>query len=909
MAQDYLSDYFLKANERARQHVEPLPLNAEEMRELTDLVLDPPSGSETVLFNLLANRVPPGVDEAAKVKADFLYELATGAKESPLLSAELAVELLGQMKGGYNVALLISLLTDKQLADSAVAALEHTLLIYEAFTQVADLATKGNAAAQDLIKRWANATWFTSRPALPESQSYTVFKVTGEITTDDLSPASDAWSRPDIPLHARAMFKNSREGLTADEEGIIGPMKLIAELKAKGFPVVFVGDVVGTGSSRKSATNSVLYHFGDDIPGVPNKKVGGLVLGGKFAPIFYNTLEDSGALPLEVDVSKLNMGDTITVNFIEGTITAGVVAADGAATADSAATDGAATADSASTDGAAAADGAAGANGKAEVLATFKVRPSLRDEVRAGGRIPLIIGRDLVTKACAYLKQDFPQVFAADTEAGAANATTAGAATADAAGTVAPVGGFTRAQKIVGLACGKAGVRPGESVQVKVTTVGSQDTTGPMTRDELKDLACLKFAAPLVMQSFCHTCAYPRPVDVSNHHSMPKFMVERGGVALRPGDGVIHTWLNRMCLPNTIGTGGDSHTRMPLGISFPAGSGLVAFAAATGMMPLDMPESVLVRFVGKRNPGITLRDLVHAIPYYARLKGMLTLEKKGKVNVFSGRILEIEGLEDLSVEHAFELADASAERSAAACAIDLNTDSVLTYLKSNSAFLKKMAQEGYEDKEALLRRAAAMDEYIANPVEIKADPDCQYAAVLEIDMAEITEPILCVPNDPDAAFPLSECQGTKLDEVFVGSCMTNIGHYRAVAAILNDTKQESPCRFWMAPPTRMDQAELISEGLYATFAKIGARMEMPGCSLCMGNQAHVAENATVISTSTRNFPNRLGKGSQVYLGSAELCAVCARLGYIPTKEEYFKYTSCLTGHEDKLYRLLNFTQI
>ena len=850
MAQDYLSDYFLKANERTRQHVEPLPLTAAEVTELTELLLDPPAGSEAVLFNLIANRVPPGVDEAAQVKAAFLYDLATGAKDSPVIAADQAVELLGQMKGGYNVAPLIELLKDPELAADAVAALEHTLMVYDAFDQVAQLAKSGNAKAQDLIGRWAAATWFTSRPALPESQDYTVFKVTGEITTDDLSPASDAWSRPDIALHARAMFKNSREGLSADEEGVTGPMKLIAELKAKDLPVTFVGDVVGTGSSRKSATNSVLYHFGAEIEGVPNKKAGGLVLGSKIAPIFYNTLEDSGALPIELDVTQMNMGDTITVNYAQGIVTK---------------------------------DGAQ--------IASFKLRPSLVDEVRAGGRIPLIIGRALTARACAFLGQELPNVFAVTDSAPASTQ------------------GYTRAQKIVGRACGRVGVRPGEYVEVKVTTVGSQDTTGPMTRDELKDLACLKFTAPLVMQSFCHTCAYPRPVDVANHHSLPKFMIERGGVALRPGDGVIHSWLNRMCLPDTVGTGGDSHTRMPLGISFPAGSGLVAFAAATGMMPLDMPESVLVRFTGTRRPGITLRDLVHAIPYFARKQGMLTLDKTNKINVFSGRILEIEGLEDLSVEHAFELADASAERSAAACAIALNEESVCTYLKSNSALLKKMAQEGYESKEALLTRAAAMDEFVAHPTQIKADPDCSYAAVLEINMDEITEPILCVPNDPDAAYLLSECQGTKLDEIFVGSCMTNIGHYRAVASILADLKQESPCRFWMAPPTRMDRDELVAEGLYATFAKAGARMEMPGCSLCMGNQAHVAENATVISTSTRNFPNRLGKGSQVYLGSAELCAVCARLGQIPTVEEYFKYTACLSGHEGQLYQLLNFAAV
>lgn len=861
MAQEYLSDYFVKAGERGRQHIEPLPLSAAEVQELVDLMLNPPDGSETILFNLLAHRVPPGVDEAAKVKAEFLSKIASGAASSPLLSPEQAVELLGQMKGGYNVAPLIELLQNEDLANAAVTALEHTLMVYDAFDQVAALANGGNNAAKDLIERWAQATWFTSRPSLPETKSYTVFKVTGEITTDDLSPAADAWSRPDIPLHALAMFKNAREGLSPDQDGVTGPLSLIQSLKAKGNPVVFVGDVVGTGSSRKSAANSVLYHFGEDIEGVPNKKAGGLVLGGKIAPIFYNTLEDSGALPIELDVTKLHMGDVIDVHFATGTITA---------------------------------------HGGTAELASFKLRPSLCDEVQAGGRIALIIGRALTQRACDFLKRDLPSVLvSAESSADAAAAAAPATATH----------GYTRAQKIVGLACGREGVRPGEYLEVKVTTVGSQDTTGPMTRDELKDLACLKFTAPLVMQSFCHTCAYPRSIDVQNHSSLAKFMMDRGGIALKPGDGVIHSWLNRMCLPNTVGTGGDSHTRMPLGISFPAGSGLVAFAAATGKMPLDMPESVLVRFTGTRRPSITLRDLVHAIPYFARHKGLLTLDTKDKVNVFSGRILEIEGLEDLSAEHAFELADASAERSAAGCAIDLSNESVVTYLKSNSAFLKQMAADGYADKDALLRRAAAMDEFIANPVRIQADPDCTYAAVLEINMDEITEPILCVPNDPDAAYTLSECQNTKLDEIFVGSCMTNIGHYRAVASILKGMEHESPCRLWLAPPTRMDQAQLRSEGLYSTFVKAGARMEMAGCSLCMGNQARVVDNAVVISTSTRNFPNRLGKGAQVYLGSAELCAVCARLGRIPTKEEYFMFTKCLSGNESELYKLLDFAMV
>lgn len=852
MSQEYLSDYFLKANERARLHIEPLPLDAAQTEELCALLCNPPEGSDEILKDLIANRVPPGVDEAAEVKAKFLEDIALQEAESPLLSRAEAVSMLGGMRGGFNVAPLVSLLEDPELCDEAVRALEHTLHVYDAFDDVAKLVKEGNAAAQRLMELWAAATWFTLRPDLPDSRRYTVFKVTGEITTDDLSPAGDAWSRPDIPLHALAMFKNSRDGLTADEDGVRGPMKLIAELKKKGDPVLFAGDVVGTGSSRKSATNSLLYHFGEELPGVPNKKGGGLVIGGKIAPIFYNTLEDSGALPLEADVSALETGLSVNVNFNSGTVT----------------------------------------DDDGKVLLSFGIKDSLRQEVRAGGRINLIIGRALTRRACEFLGCEIPDVVKGSAEV--CNIENKG---------------FTRAQKIVGLACGCKGVRPGQYVEVKVTTVGSQDTTGPMTRDELKDLACLKFSAPLVMQSFCHTCAYPKPVDVINHRTLPEFIIKRGGVALKPGDGVIHSWLNRMCLPNTVGTGGDSHTRMPLGISFPAGSGLVAFAAATGTMPLDMPESVLVRFTGTRRKGITLRDLVHAIPYFAAKQGLLTLDKKGKVNVFSGRILEIEGLEDLSAEHAFELADASAERSAAACAVDLSTESVVAYLKSNSALLRKMAEEGYESASALLARADAMDEYIKNPVRIQADPDCEYAAVLEINMDEITEPVLCAPNDPDAAVLLSECQGKKIDEIFIGSCMTNIGHYRAAASILSAMAKESPCRLWMAPPTRMDKDQLMSEGLYAAFIRAGARMETPGCSLCMGNQARTADNAVVVSTSTRNFPNRLGKGSQVYLASAELSAVCAVLGRLPTTEEYFDLVSCLNGKESEVYSLLNFASV
>ena len=852
--QDYafLKSYFENAAAREAQGVEPLPVTADEARELTSLLVNPPEGADAVLLHLLKDRIPPGVDEAAKVKAEFLAEIAMGRQSSPLVSPEEAVNLLGTMKGGYNVAPLISLLSSPALAKAAREALTHTLMVYDAFDGVAKLCEAGNTEAQALMQAWADGTWFTSRESLPDTVTLKVFRVTGEINTDDLSPATDAWSRPDIPLHAMAMFKNAREGLTPDEEGVRGPITLINSLKEEGYPLVFVGDVVGTGSSRKSATNSVLWHMGRDIEGVPNKREGGFVFGGKIAPIFYNTLEDSGALPLEMDVSSFKMGDVIDLKVAEGKVCR---------------------------------------HGSDEVLATFSLKTqALLDEVRAGGRISLIIGRALTNKARAFLKEGPSSLFAPAPE-------------------VKAEGGFTRAQKIIGMNCGKAGVRPGEYVEVKVATVGSQDTTGPMTRDELKDLACLKFAAPLVMQSFCHTAAYPRPVDIKTHQTLPRFFEERGGVALRPGDGVIHCFLNRMCLPNTLGTGGDSHTRMPLGISFAAGSGLVAFAAATGTMPLDVPESVLVRFKGKMRPGITLRDLVHAIPYYAIRQGLLTVEKKGKKNIFSGRILEIEGLEDLEVEHAFELCDASAERAAAACAVHLNKDKVVKYLRSNAAFLRQMAAEGYESREALLRRAATMDECIENYQDVMADEDARYAAVIEIDVSEITEPIICVPNDPDDVHLLSDFAGRKIDEVFVGSCMTNIGHYRAAATVLSQAASEVPARLWMAPPTRMDRRELMDEGLYSTFIKAGARMEIPGCSLCMGNQARVRDNATVVSTSTRNFPNRLGKGAQVFLASAELASVCALLGKMPTPSEYFESVQGLKGKEASLYRLLDFATV
>ena len=848
---NYLTTYFEQAKEREKLGVQPLALNAEFVKELCSLLKNPPVGSEDTLLHLLKDRINPGVDESSKVKADFLYSIAKGKEVSPIVDKKLAVALLGNMKGGFNVGYLVDLLSDKELCADAEDALEQTLLIYNAFDDVATLADKGNTNAKSLIQKWADATWFTKKQEFPKSATFTVFKVAGETNTDDFSPAPDAWSRPDIPLHALAMYKISRDDLKADVEGVKGPISTIEKLKSQGNPLLFVGDVVGTGSSRKSAANSLIWHIGHDIEGVPNKRAGGVVVGGKIAPILYNTLEDSGALPIEADVSKLSSGQVVDVDVYNGTIT----------------------------------DKATG-----EVVTKFALKTNtLLDEVRAGGRIPLIIGKDLTSKARKYLGLGESDKFAKAPD-------------------VKAEGGFTRAQKIVGKACGLEGVRPGQYCQPVITTVGSQDTTGPMTRDELIDLACLKFTSPMVMQSFCHTAAYPKPVDVKTHHTLPKFIQDRGGVALHPGDGVIHSWLNRMCLPDTVGTGGDSHTRMPLGISFAAGSGLVAFAAATGIMPLDMPESVLVKFTGKRRPGITLRDLVHAIPYFAIQKGLLTVEKKGKKNVFSGKIIEIEGLEDLSVEHAFELADASAERSAAACAIKLSKESVAAYLKSNIALLRKMAQDGYETKQALLNRADAMQKWLDNPELIEADANCSYAAVLEINCEDIKEPILCAPNDPDDARLLSEVADTKIDEVFVGSCMTNIGHYRAAAEILKDLKGEAKVRLWMTPPTRMDREELSNEGLFSILGKAGARLEIPGCSLCMGNQARVADNATVISTSTRNFPNRLGNGANVFLGSAELAAVTAKLGRLPKVEEYFENTKCLDGKESTIYSLLDFSK-
>ena len=848
-----LESYRQHVAERAAQGVAPKPLNAEQVAALVDLLKNPPAGEESLLLELLANRIPPGVDEAAYVKAGFLAAVAKGEAVSPILSAQSAVELLGTMQGGYNIQPLIDLLDDAVLAPIATKALSHTLLLFDSFHDVQHKLEAGNSYARQVMESWANAEWFLSRPKLADKITLTVFKVSGETNTDDLSPAQDAWSRPDIPLHALAMLKNSRPGITADQEGVVGPIQTLDALKAKGFPLVYVGDVVGTGSSRKSATNSVLWFMGDDIPNVPNKRAGGFVLGGKIAPIFFNTMEDAGALPIELDVSKMNTGDVIDIYTYEGKVTL---------------------------------------HGSDEVLATFELKTEvLLDEVRAGGRIPLIVGRGLTDKAREMLGLPFSEVFKRSQP-------------------VADSGkGYTLAQKMVGKACGVEGIRPGTYCEPKMTTVGSQDTTGPMTRDELKDLACLGFSADLVMQSFCHTAAYPKPVDVQTHHTLPDFIMNRGGVALRPGDGVIHSWLNRMLLPDTVGTGGDSHTRFPIGVSFPAGSGLVAFAAATGVMPLDMPESVLVRFKGTMQPGITLRDLVHAIPYQAIQMGLLTVEKAGKKNIFSGRILEIEGLPELKVEQAFELADASAERSAAGCTIKLDEAPIAEYLNSNIVMLKWMLAEGYGDVRTITRRIKAMEAWLAKPELMQADADAEYAAIIEIDLDSIKEPILCAPNDPDDARLLSSVAGDHIDEVFIGSCMTNIGHFRAAGKLLNQFKGQLTTRLWIAPPTKMDRDQLTEEGYYGIFGRVGARIEIPGCSLCMGNQARVADGATVVSTSTRNFPNRLGQGANVYLASAELAAVAAILGRIPSVEEYQGYARELDTLASDVYRYLNFNQI
>lgn len=841
--------------EREALGIPPKPLNAEQTAALVDLLKNPPAGEEETLVYLLENRIPPGVDEAAYVKAAFLSAIAKGEASSPLVSKEYAVKLLGMMQGGYNIETLVELLDNSELAELAGEQLKKTLLMFDAFNDVKEKMDAGNAVAKSVIESWANAEWFTNKKKVPESTKMVVFKVTGETNTDDLSPAPDAWSRPDIPLHARAAYKMERDGLKPEEPGVTGPMSQIDEIKSKGLPVAFVGDVVGTGSSRKSATNSVLWFFGEDIPGVPNKRAGGVCIGNKVAPIFFNTMEDAGALVFEAPVDDMNMGDVIEIRPYEGKIL----------------------------------------NEAGETISEFKFKSDvILDEVQAGGRIPLIIGRGLTNKARQALGMGATDIFRLpkDPEAGDK--------------------GFTLAQKMVGKACGLPegkGVRPNTYCEPHMTTVGSQDTTGPMTRDELKDLACLGFQADLVMQSFCHTAAYPKPVDVEMQHTLPDFIRTRGGVSLRPGDGIIHSWLNRMLLPDTVGTGGDSHTRFPMGISFPAGSGLVAFAAATGVMPLDMPESVLVRFKGEMQPGITLRDLVHAIPLYGIKQGMLTVEKKGKINEFSGRILEIEGLEHLTVEQAFELSDASAERSAAGCTINLSEDSVAEYLRSNIVMLRWMIAEGYGDPRTLERRAQQMEEWLKDPKLMRADKDAEYAHVIEIDLADIKEPIVCCPNDPDDAKFLSEVAGDKVDEVFIGSCMTNIGHFRAAGKLLEQHKGALSTRLWMSPPTKMDQQQLMEEGYFNTYGTAGVRTEMPGCSLCMGNQARVAPKSTVLSTSTRNFPNRLGDGANVYLTSAELAAVGAVLGKLPTPAEYMEYAKDLNSMSKEIYKYLNFDQM
>ncbi|KQO02546.1 MULTISPECIES: bifunctional aconitate hydratase 2/2-methylisocitrate dehydratase [Stenotrophomonas] len=841
--------------ERAALGIPPLPLTAQQTADVIELLKNPPAGEAEFLLDLITNRVPAGVDDAAKVKASYLAAIAFGSEKNALISRARATELLGTMLGGYNVAPLIQLLDDADVGAIAADALKNTLLVFDAFHDVQEKAKAGNANAQGVLQSWADAEWFTGKPEVPQSLTITVFKVPGETNTDDLSPAPDATTRPDIPMHALAMLKNKRDDapFTPEEDGKRGPIQQILDLKDKGHLVAYVGDVVGTGSSRKSATNSVLWWTGDDIPYIPNKRAGGVCLGGKIAPIFYNTMEDAGALPIELDVSKMEHGDVVELRPYEGK---------------------------------------ALKNG--EVIAEFEVKSDvLFDEVRAGGRIPLIIGRGLTAKAREALGLPVTDLFRLPVQP-------------------ADTGkGYSLAQKMVGRACGLAegkGMRPGTYCEPKMTSVGSQDTTGPMTRDELKDLACLGFSADLVMQSFCHTAAYPKPVDVKTHHTLPEFISTRGGVSLRPGDGVIHSWLNRMLLPDTVGTGGDSHTRFPVGISFPAGSGLVAFAAATGVMPLDMPESVLVRFKGQMQPGVTLRDLVNAIPLYAIKSGLLTVAKAGKKNIFSGRILEIEGLPDLKVEQAFELSDASAERSAAGCSVRLNKEPIIEYLNSNITLLKWMIAEGYQDARSLARRVEKMEAWLADPQLLEPDADAEYAAVIEIDLADIHEPIVACPNDPDDVKTLSDVAGAKIDEVFIGSCMTNIGHFRAAAKLL-EGKRDIPTRLWVAPPTKMDASELTKEGVYGTFGAAGARMEMPGCSLCMGNQAQIREGSTAMSTSTRNFPNRLGRNTNVYLGSAELAAICSRLGRIPTKEEYMADIGVINANGAEIYRYMNFDQI
>ncbi len=852
-----LQSYRTHVAERAALGIPPLPLSAAQTAALIELLKAPRTAGSVdegaFMLDLITHRVPAGVDDAAKVKASYLAAVAHGIEKCDLISRTLATELLGTMLGGYNIGPLVALLADDTVAPVAAAGLKKTLLMFDQFHDVKELADKGNRHAREVLQSWADAEWFTSRPEVPASITVSIFKVAGEINTDDLSPAPDAWSRPDIPLHALAMHKNPRPGVTPEQDGKRGPVKFIEDLRARGHQVAYVGDVVGTGSSRKSATNSVLWFTGQDIPFVPNKRFGGVCLGSKIAPIFYNTMEDSGALPIELDVTLMNMGDVVELRPY-----AGQALKDG------------------------------------KVIAQFAIKSEvLFDEVRAGGRIPLIIGRGLTAKAREALGLPLSTLFRLPQNPAATQR------------------GFTLAQKMVGRAVGLPvgqGVRPGTYCEPRMTSVGSQDTTGPMTRDELKDLACLGFSADLVMQSFCHTAAYPKPVDVKMHHELPDFISTRGGISLRPGDGIIHSWLNRMLLPDTVGTGGDSHTRFPIGISFPAGSGLVAFGAATGVMPLDMPESVLIRFKGSLQPGVTLRDLVNAIPLYAIKAGHLTVAKQGKKNIFSGRILEIEGLPDLKVEQAFELSDASAERSAAGCTVHLDKAPIIEYITSNIAMLKWMIATGYADVRTIKRRIDAMQAWLANPALMKADADAEYAAVIEIDLADVHEPIVACPNDPDDVKTLGDVAGSPIDEVFIGSCMTNIGHFRAASKLL-ENKRDIPVKLWMAPPTKMDAKQLSDEGHYGVLGSAGARMEMPGCSLCMGNQAQVKEGATVFSTSTRNFPNRLGKNSNVYLGSAELAAICSKLGRIPTKEEYMADMGVLTAASASVYQYLNFDRI
>jgi aconitate hydratase 2/2-methylisocitrate dehydratase len=850
-----LQAYVDHVAERAALGIPPLPLSAKQTAEAIELLKSANAKDGAFLLDLLTHRVPAGVDDAAKVKASYLAAVAHGTEKSEFITRARATELLGTMLGGYNISPLIDLLDDAEVGTVAAQGLKNTLLMFDQFHDVKEKADQGNANAKGVLQSWADAEWFTSRPEVPQSLTVTVFKVPGETNTDDLSPAPDATTRPDIPMHALAMLKNKREGTAfePEEDGKRGPVKFIESLKQKGHQIAYVGDVVGTGSSRKSATNSVLWFTGDDIPFIPNKRFGGVCLGTKIAPIFYNTMEDAGALPIELDVSQMDTGDVIELRPYEG---------------------------KALKDG--------------KVIAEFKVKSDvLFDEVRAGGRIPLIIGRGLTSKAREALGLPASTLFRLPQSP------------------VDTKKGFSLAQKMVGRACGLPegqGVRPGTYCEPKMTSVGSQDTTGPMTRDELKDLACLGFSADLVMQSFCHTAAYPKKVDVKMHHELPDFISTRGGVSLRPGDGVIHSWLNRLLTPDTVGTGGDSHTRFPIGISFPAGSGLVAFAAATGVMPLDMPESVLVRFKGKMQPGVTLRDLVNAIPLYAIKSGLLTVEKKGKKNIFSGRILEIEGLPDLKVEQAFELSDASAERSAAGCTVHLNKEPIIEYINSNITLMKWMIAEGYADARTLERRIAAQEAWLKDPQLLKGDADADYAAVIEIDLAEIHEPIVACPNDPDDVKTLSDVAGAAIDEVFIGSCMTNIGHFRAASKLL-EGKRDIPVKLWIAPPTKMDAQQLTEEGHYGVFGNAGARTEMPGCSLCMGNQAQVREGATVMSTSTRNFPNRLGKNTNVYLGSAELAAICSRLGRIPTRAEYMENVGVLDASSAQIYQYLNFDKI